>query len=166
LKNSVYISIGSNIGDKIENISTVINEIKKTIGEVNLTSSNYKSDPWGFNSNETFINAVICIQTKYNPTELIKELQIIEKKMGRTRSHNKGYTDRIIDLDIIYFNDEIVNTIELKIPHTNLYFRKFVLIPLNEIAPNYIDPLKKTTIKELLEICPDESILEKVINNN
>jgi 7,8-dihydro-6-hydroxymethylpterin-pyrophosphokinase len=86
--------------------------------------------------------------------------------MGRTRSHNKGYIDRIIDLDIIYFNDEIVNTIELKIPHTNLYFRKFVLIPLNEIAPNYIDPLKKTTIKELLEICPDESILEKVINNN
>ncbi len=86
--------------------------------------------------------------------------------MGRIRSQNNGYTDRIIDIDIIYFNNDIINTIELTIPHPNLYTRKFVLAPLNEIVPHYIDPMNKKTIVELLENCSDDSTLEKVINNN
>ena len=166
MKNTAYISLGSNIGNKTQNISLAINEIAPSIGELLKRSSNYISEPWGFNSTENFINAAITIQTKFSPTELIKKLQLIEKKMGRIRSQNNCYTDRIIDIDIIYFNNDIINTIELTIPHPNLYTRKFVLAPLNEIVPHYIDPMNKKTIVELLENCSDDSTLEKVINNN
>ena len=166
LKNTAYISLGSNIGNKIQNISFAINEIASSIGEIIKISSNYLSEPWGFDSNEKFINAVISIETKFNPTELIKELQIIEKKMGRIRSNKDGYIDRIIDLDIIYYNNDIINTSELTIPHPNLYSRKFVLVPLNEIVHDYIDPIKKTSLYDLLENCPDKNSLEKLENNN
>ncbi len=166
MKNTAYISLGSNIGNKTQNISLAINEIAKSIGEVLKKSSNYISEPWGFNSSEKFVNAAISIQTKYSPIELLKKLQLIEKKMGRIRSQQNGYADRIIDLDIIYFNNEIVTTIDLKIPHPNLYIRNFVLVPLNEIVPLYIDPSNNKTINELLENCSDEITIQRVLNNN
>ncbi|MBP6459929.1 MAG: 2-amino-4-hydroxy-6-hydroxymethyldihydropteridine diphosphokinase [Crocinitomicaceae bacterium] len=166
MKNTAYISLGSNIGNKTQNISLAINEIAKSIGEVLKKSSNYISEPWGFNSSEKFVNAAISIQTKYSPIELLKKLQLIEKKMGRIRSQQNGYADRIIDLDIIYFNNEIVTTIDLKIPHPNLHIRNFVLVPLNEIVPLYIDPSNNKTINELLENCSDEITIQRVLNNN
>ncbi len=166
MKNTAYISLGSNIGNKTQNISLAINEISKSIGEVLKKSSNYTSEPWGFNSTENFVNAAISVQTSFSASELMQGLQIIEKKMGRIRSQRNGYIDRIIDLDIIYFNNEIVKTIDLTIPHPNLHIRKFVLVPLNEIVPYYIDPINKMTIEELLENCSDESTIEKVIHNN
>ena len=148
--NIVFIGLGSNIENKIKNIENAYKQIEKHVGNIILKSTFYFSKPFEFESDNDFVNSVICIQSKLNPIELLVALNKIEKKLGRiNKSVAKIYSDRIIDLDILYFNDIIINSPDLTIPHPHMYNRSFVLEPLNEIAGNFIDPKLNKSVSEL-----------------
>lgn len=161
-KTRVYIGLGSNMGNKEENIVKSVDIIKENhtlISKSNL----YTSEPWGFNSDSTFINAVICIETMDDPDSLFEFLKNIEQQFGRDKKKSIGYEDRVIDLDILFFGDKILENEILSIPHKQIQNRKFVLVPMNEIASKFCHPQLNMTINELLEICPDSSIMEQLI---
>jgi len=133
-KHTVYIALGSNIGDKSKNLCRAIEEINTLIGEVTEVSSFFENEPQGFKSDNIFVNACIICKTNLNPLATLKELKNIEKKMGR-KKNNGVYKDRIIDLDIILFDKMIYNSDKLTIPHKEYKNRSFVLIPLKELSP-------------------------------
>jgi 2-amino-4-hydroxy-6-hydroxymethyldihydropteridine diphosphokinase len=133
-KHTVYIALGSNIGDKSKNLCRAIEEINTLIGEVTEVSSFFENEPQGFKSDNIFVNACIICKTNLNPLATLKELKNIEKKMGR-KKNNGVYKDRIIDLDIIFFDKLIYNSDKLTIPHKEYKNRSFVLIPLKELSP-------------------------------
>lgn len=133
-KHTVYIALGSNIGDKSKNLCRAIEEINTLIGEVTEVSSFFENEPQGFKSDNIFVNACIICKTNLNPLATLKELKNIEKKMGRKKT-NEIYKDRIIDLDIIFFDKLIYNSDKLTIPHKEYKNRSFVLIPLKELSP-------------------------------
>jgi len=154
----VYISLGSNQGDKFKNLQDAINLIFTKIGKVVIISKVYKSPALGFDGDE-FLNICICIETELNPRKLLKELVSIEKSLGRVRTKKKVYESRIIDLDIIFFEGEVIDTKTLKIPHPEMQNRKFVLQPLNDIASKIKHPKFDKEVSFLLEECNDESVL-------
>ena len=134
-KHTVYIALGSNIGDKSKNLSSAIEEIKTLIGEVTEVSSFFENEPQGFESNNIFVNACLICKTNLNPLATLKELKNIEKKMGRKKT-NGVYEDRIIDLDIIFYDKLIYKSEKLTIPHKEYKNRDFILIPLAELTAN------------------------------
>ena len=146
--NVAFLCLGGNIGNRTENIDTGKKAIVELCGEITLQSAIYETDAWGSNSENKYLNQVIKINTKLNATQLLKTLLKIEKKLGRKRDENKN-SDRTIDLDILFFNDEIIKTKELNIPHPRLHQRNFVLQPLSEIAGNLVHPIFKKTIFSL-----------------
>jgi len=157
---TAYVSLGSNKGDKLKNLQEAVNEIYQHIGNVKLISKVYQSPSFGFESDD-FLNTCLIVETGLTPSQTMKALLKIEKALGRTRRKN-GYEARTIDLDIIYFENEVVHTKTLQIPHQEMSKRRFVLQPLNDIANGFIHPeLKKTTV-ELLEECPDDSVLQPI----
>ena len=132
----IYLGLGSNLGDKSQHLQTAIDEIEKRIGPVVRRSAFIESDPWGFESDNTFVNAVIAVDTDMQPMEVLRSTQAIEKEMGRTHKSTYGnYSDRIIDIDILLFGDIKVDTPELTIPHPLMNERDFVTIPLKEVMP-------------------------------
>lgn len=155
----VFLSLGSNIGDRKHSISTASGSINNTIGKIINSSSFYETEPWGFNDENFFLNQCIIVETTLTPENVLKELLAIEKKMGRTRE-GKGYASRIIDLDILFYDGMISETPQLIIPHPVLHKRRFVLMPLAEIAPEMIHPVFKKTIHQLLEECDDKMNVE------
>ena len=157
----VYLSLGSNKGDRLKHLQDAIDLIFKNIGKVTVISNVYNTPAIGFES-EDFLNACVLLETEHEAHDVIKALLEIEKTMGRVRAKTKGYEARIIDLDILFFDDDFVNSKTLKIPHPELQNRKFVLKPLNDIAPKLIHPKLQKTITELLESCQDESELEHI----
>jgi 2-amino-4-hydroxy-6-hydroxymethyldihydropteridine diphosphokinase len=135
---TIYLSLGSNLGDKIQNLENAIQEIQQTVGELLAQSSIYKSEAVGFEGNH-FNNLVIKVQTKLSPEKLLKETQKIEIKMGRTektviKNGIPVYKNRIIDIDILLYDDIQINTETLKIPHPRMFEREFVMIPLKEVS--------------------------------
>jgi len=148
LYNTVYISLGSNIGSKIDNINTAVDKIKLT-GNITITnySSLYLTKPWGYLEQDYFINQVVELKTDLSPLELLHELQDIEIKMGRKRT--KKWGPRIIDIDILLYGEKVVRCEELIIPHPHMRERLFVLIPLQEINSELVLP-DGTHIKEVL----------------
>ena len=128
-----YLSLGTNLGNKKSNLEMAISLISERVGELVSVSSFYQSAPWGFESENDFLNAVILIETSFSPFELLAKTQEIEQKMGRTPKTTQNYTDRIIDIDILFYDDLTVDTPELKIPHPLWQERDFVRIPLLEI---------------------------------
>ena len=157
----VYLSLGSNKGDRLKHLQDAIDLIFKHIGKVTVISNVYNTPALGFES-EDFLNACVLLETEHNANDVIKALLGIEKTMGRVRTKTKGYEARIIDLDILFFDEDIVNSKTLKIPHPEMQNRKFVLQPLNDIAPKLIHPKLQKTTTELLESCEDESELEHI----
>jgi len=155
----VYLSLGSNIGDRKQNISIASGNINDTIGRIISRSSFYETEPWGFNDENFFLNQSIIIKTTLTPETILKELMTIEEMMGRTRKE-KRYASRIIDLDILFYDDMIIETPQLIIPHPLLHKRRFVLKPLAEIAPEMIHPVFKKTIHHLLAECDDKMKVE------
>lgn len=130
----VYLGLGSNLGDKKSNIDYAIRKIDDLAGRVLNVSDYYTSKPQGFESANNFVNVAIGIETKYNPHELLQILQDIEKKMGRkTKTHKAQYVDRIIDIDILLYENITINTADLTIPHPLMKERDFVMIPLQQI---------------------------------
>lgn len=147
---NVYLSLGSNLGNKKKNLESALEYINKQIGKVISVSSFYETAPIGFESANTFLNAACHIQTKFTPDELLKETQNIEKKLGRTKkSVNGDYSDRIIDIDILLYDDLIINEPDLLIPHPRMHERAFVMIPLSEIAEEIIHPVLKQRMLQI-----------------
>ena len=140
IKNSVFIELGGNMGDRLQLIDNAKKLLIKIKCEITIQSSVYETPPWGFNANQNFYNQIIQIETEFSHYELINELQKIEKELGRVRGE-KRYESRPMDIDIIFFNNLIINERYLTIPHPRLHLRKFVLIPMNEIASDFIHPI-------------------------
>ena len=155
----VYISIGSNKGDKFKNLQAAITGIYQKIGNIKIISKVYKSKSFGFEG-EDFLNICAIVETSLKPNKVLQELLKIEKGLGRVRKKSKNYEDRIIDLDILFYEDEIVKSKSLKIPHPEMHKRKFVLVPLNDIASNYVHPVFNKKVMDILEACDDSSVLE------
>lgn len=132
---TVYLSLGTNLGDKERNLLLAIAEIGRRIGSVTAQSAFLVTEPWGFESPNSFLNAAIKVETELEPLTLLKVTQQIERNMGRTRKSTVNYHDRIIDIDILLYDDLHIKTQQLTIPHPHMYERDFVLIPLREILP-------------------------------
>lgn len=152
-----YVLLGSNMGDRTSILEEARNMIEARCGKIIKMSSLYESEPWGFVSDEYFVNQAICIETELSAHDLLKELLQIESELGRVRNENNiGYASRPIDLDVIYYGDMINDDDFLSLPHPRLHLRRFVLEPLCEIASDFKHPNLKLTNKELLEKCNDE----------
>jgi 2-amino-4-hydroxy-6-hydroxymethyldihydropteridine diphosphokinase len=132
VSNRTLIALGSNLGNKSELIMHAIDAIRELIGDIEFISSFHESEPWGYDSENKFLNACLTCYTFLSPLQLLGKLKEIEQNMGRIKSKS-GYEDRRIDLDIIFYNDEKINTSELIIPHPHFQDREFVMIPLLEI---------------------------------
>ncbi|WGH74948.1 2-amino-4-hydroxy-6-hydroxymethyldihydropteridine diphosphokinase [Tenacibaculum tangerinum] len=156
-----YISIGTNQGNKLENIQQAINLIANKVGSVLKVASVYETASWGFHS-DNFYNTCIRVSTYLPPEQLIVRLLSIEKELGRTRKNTDGYSDRLIDLDILLFDDEIIFSKTLIVPHPRMLERKFALVPLVEIARNVIHPIEKKHLYSCLENCTDTSEIKKL----
>lgn len=153
---NALILLGSNMGDKKNMLLNAVNDIKKTIGEIITKSSIYETEPWevdGFQ--ESYLNQVIQINTALTAKNLLIELNKIETKYGRNREIKNS--SRTLDLDILFFDNQIINNNDLTIPHPRLHLRNFTLIPLMEIAPYYIHPKLNKNIEELYDECKDPS---------
>ena len=153
-----YLLLGTNLGNKEENLRQAIKLLKK-IGKVKKQSSIYETEPWGFSDERIFFNMALCFETDLNPFELISEILKIEISIGRNRQI-KQWVAREIDIDIIFFDDIVLNEEHLTIPHPHAKNRKFVLVPLKEIASQFIHPGEGKSVSDLLIECPDESEVE------
>ena len=158
--NFSYLSIGSNIGDRLHNLSKSQIEIEKVIGKIHKSSKIYETEPWGYKEQKFFLNMVIYVETLLNAESLLLACKKIEKNMGRVK--NKKWGERNIDIDILYYNNDIINQKDLQIPHKHLHERKFILKPLNDINPNYINPSIRKTNSKLLNECTDNSIVNDI----
>src|SRR5436190_13761699 len=154
MQNQVILSIGTNQGDKLANIERCFQMIQLEIGNVVQVSKLYLSPSWGFESDD-FYNCALLVHTSETAQQVLAGLQDIEEKMGRAKKSGDGYEARLIDIDIIGFNDEIVAESNLKIPHPQLHNRLFVLLPLKDLLSDYIHPLLNKKIADLIHECED-----------
>lgn len=146
----VYLALGSNLGDKSENMREALRLLACHVGEVTRVSSFWETEPWGFSSENTFLNAVTELNTDLSPRALLLKTQEVERVIGRKSKSSGGqYADRLIDVDILLYGDMIINERDLKIPHPLLLQRRFVMDPLVEIAPEVVHPVEKKTLTEL-----------------
>ena len=152
--NSAYLLIGGNLGNRIENLTKAISAIEKDIGKIIKISTIYQTASWGITDQPDFLNQVLLVTTKFSAAETMQIILSVENKMGRIRTLKNA--SRIIDIDILFFNDEIINSRLLTIPHPEIQNRKFVLIPLNEIAPQLLHPVFKQSIQNLLSTSKDK----------
>jgi 2-amino-4-hydroxy-6-hydroxymethyldihydropteridine diphosphokinase len=151
-----YLSLGTNQGNKLENLQNAIDMIAEKIGAILNISSVYKTASWGFDSND-FYNICLKVSTYHPPEKLMRILLDIESNLGRKRNDKKGYSDRNIDIDILLFDDEIIFSKTLTVPHAKMLDRKFVLIPLVEIAATVIHPIEKQKLSTCIKNCEDTS---------
>jgi len=156
----VYFLLGSNEGACAENLSKAIDEISKHIGMLLKVSSVYKTEPWGFESENFFLNQVICVETDMLADDVLKTSLDIEKSLGRKRTTD-NYEPRTIDIDILFYDNDIIEKIHLKVPHPLISYRKFTLVPLNEIAPDLRHPVTNQTIGDILITCKDPTEVNK-----
>ena len=159
--NRAYISLGANIGNCRKNIQEAVIQIQKKIGILTDLSSLYVTPAWGFEG-PNFLNACIGIDTNDKPLKLLEKLLDVEQAMGREHHTKTGYNSRYIDLDLLFYADQIINTSALILPHPKIEFRNFIMHPLNEINPNLIHPTLNKTIADLLSVSSDKSKVKKL----
>ncbi|MDP3453774.1 MAG: 2-amino-4-hydroxy-6-hydroxymethyldihydropteridine diphosphokinase [Bacteroidales bacterium] len=165
--NKAYLLLGSNIGEKRKFIERAIELLSVNICKLSAISAFYKSEPWGFECDEWFLNVALSVETTLSPEELINEILKIEKKVGRERSEerlggdkrDKTYYSRKIDIDIIFYNQMVLDSENLIIPHPKMHERRFVLQPLCDITPGYTHPIFRKTVTQLLFDCRDDSVV-------
>ncbi len=157
--NKTYLLLGSNIGNSKARLSKATLQIKKHIGNVTRQSSVYATAAWGNTKQPDFLNQVIIVETKLPALQTMQAILSIEKKMGRIRTIKNA--PRNIDIDILFFNKEIINSKDLSVPHPQIQNRRFVLIPLNQLSPNLRHPVLKKSVHQLLIHCPDKLNVKK-----
>jgi 2-amino-4-hydroxy-6-hydroxymethyldihydropteridine diphosphokinase len=148
------LSLGSNVGDRLNFLTLSKTAISNTIGSIQLSSTIYETEPWGVDNQESYLNQVISVQTEITPIELLNKIQLIERNLGRIRT--VPYGPRTIDIDILYYGERIIDIEILKIPHPHIQKRRFILVPLSEILPQMHHPLLNKTNQELLDIVKDD----------
>ena len=154
---TAFLLLGGNIGDREKVIRKAISQIEKTVGTIDQVSSFYETEPWGMLDAENFLNIALKITTKLTEIELLHALLKIEEQSGRKRNKNSiEYESRPIDIDIIFYGSAVIQTTQLTIPHPKLHERRFVLVPLCEIAPDFIHPVLDKPIFTLLNECQDQ----------
>lgn len=146
-----YLGLGTNIGNRRRNMIIAAALLAERVGDVLALSGFYETEPWGFDSENLFLNAAVKLKTSLSALELLTATQQIEKELGRTEKSNGTYHDRIIDIDILLYDDEVLQTSELTLPHPLMHERRFVMDPLSEIAPFVIHPILKERIIDLKE---------------
>ena len=146
-----YLALGTNIGNKRRNMITAAALLAERVGDILALSGFYEMEPWGFESENFFLNAAVKLKTSFSPLEVLQITQQIEKELGRTEKSNGVYHDRIIDIDILLYEDEVLQIPELTLPHPLMHERKFVMDPLAEIAPFVVHPVLKERIIDLKE---------------
>jgi len=153
----VVVLLGGNEGNVQEIFQQCVKEITADEFELKKISKIYQSVAWGYKSENIYLNLALVFSTSLNPLEVLDKLLGIEKKLGRTRSISIGYTDRPIDIDLMFYDDLIINSEKLTIPHPRLHYRKFCLVPLNELMPELVHPILNQSLAELLLNCDDPS---------
>jgi 2-amino-4-hydroxy-6-hydroxymethyldihydropteridine diphosphokinase len=157
---NTYLILGSNLGDRQKYLSDAVGLIKERLGEILAQSSVYQTASWGLLDQPDFINQVILINTKLRPKKLLEKILAIELELGRERELKWG--SRVIDIDILFYEDRIVDSPELKIPHPLLHERRFCLQPLNELAPEFVHPVLKKSVNRLLMDLSDTLFVKKL----
>lgn len=152
----VYVGLGTNLGDKEQNLRDAVQKIEEQIGKVVSLSAFYVTAPWGFVSENSFLNAAACVETELPPLDVLRETQLIERELGRTKKSVNGvYSDRLIDIDLLLYEDLVLSVtspsgVELNLPHPLMTERDFVMKPLAEIAPDLVHPVWGKTMRELI----------------
>lgn len=172
MQQSVFLLLGSNRGDREQNLLKACAGIRRSIGNILKTSSVYETKPWGFEDSTLFYNQALEIETSLIPVDLLHEIHKIEKDLGRIRQapgyvsgcacSETEYTSRTMDIDILFYGSRIIFTDELMIPHPRLHERRFTLVPLDEIAADYIHPVYRKPVSELLSQCIDKGEVNRI----
>ncbi len=158
---TVYLQLGSNLGDRAAWLHQAIDLIGRQFGGIKLRSSVYETAAWGVQNQQDFLNQVIQIHTSLTPLQILQQCQAIEIELGRTRTEHWGA--RTMDIDILFISDKIIDQApQLIVPHPYIAERKFVLQPLEEIAPEFIHPIFKQSISQLLYLCKDQGEVRKI----
>ncbi len=152
----VYLVIGGNLGDREQYINKTKCLIAERVGYILRYSSLYESEPWGFEHSQNFLNQVLVVDTQLSPAAILLEISFIEGILGRERNGN-GYSPRTADIDILFYDQQIMLSPSLVIPHRFLHKRRFVLTPLSEVAPDFMHPLFSIPVRELLASCDDKT---------
>ncbi len=161
--NRVYLILGGNMGKRDEVMFHAMRKIDRQIGRIVLQSSIYETAAWGYENQAAFYNCVLALDTEKSASEVLEKVLSIENQIGRVRSEAK-WQERLIDIDILFFNEEVIEESNLKIPHPLLHKRKFTLVPLLEIAPTFKHPILQKTVKELLQNCEDNLETRSVLD--
>ena len=152
----IYLSLGSNLGHREQHLAEALKQIQSRIGRPEKVSRNFESEPWGYSSAYRFCNCCLSLRTSVAPLPLMDLLLEIELALGRNRE-GPGYSDRVIDIDMLFYGDRRMDHPRLSLPHPSIEDRKFVLAPLAEIAPDLIHPVRGISIHQMLQDCPDQS---------
>lgn len=158
---TAYLLLGSNVGNRQVHFQHALEKIQSMAGVISKASSIYETQPWGVTDQDDYLNMAVEINTSYSPEELFKHLKAIEKGEGRTDATQ--YAPRTLDIDILFYNDLVFESEHLIIPHPRLHLRRFVLKPLEEIAPSIIHPMLKKSVKELLMECEDDKNVRRIL---
>jgi len=160
MTNYAFLGLGTNLGDREAYLEKAIESISKSVGRIDSFSGIYETEPWGFQSENNFLNMVVKIHTDFKPAVLMKILLRIEEQLGRIRD-TMEYKSRTIDIDILLYSNLIINSSDLTIPHPMMQDRKFVLVPFCDIAPKMIHPVLNKPFVELLKECKDQREVKK-----
>ena len=158
--NKVYVLLGGNMGNRKKYIAAALRQIEKKLGKVSRTSSLYQTAAWGNTDQPDFLNRVIIVHTDHTAEKCLKTCLLIETSLGRVRTSKNA--PRTIDIDLLFYNKAIVKQKSLCLPHPALHLRRFVLVPLNELSPNFKHPVLQQTIHQLLIKCKDELNVNKI----
>ncbi len=160
MKSTVILLLGGNLGDRQTNLEKAAHDIEETIGSITARSSLYESEAWGKTDQPGFLNRVLVVETLLSPDQVLKLALAAEKNLGRIRTEKWGA--RLIDIDLLYFEDKVIDSNNLTIPHPGISARRFVLEPLAEVVPNFIHPIIRKNHLQLLEDCEDTLSVNRI----